>query len=85
MSDEQILEKVKAAIANVCGMEPSEIPDDAHFVDDLGLDSLSFIEAFVELERQFKIGQATEEAEKSIVSVGTAVSYIRGQLSVQTA
>jgi acyl carrier protein len=85
MSKEEIRGKVKSAIANVCGMDATEIGDDAHFVDDLGLDSLSVIEAFVDLEREFKIAEATEEAESRLVSIGTAVEYIQEQLNTQAA
>lgn len=85
MSKEQILDKVKSAVANVCGMDPVGIADDARFVEDLGLDSLSVIEAFVELEREFKIANAEEGAESRLVSVPAAVEYILEQLQTQAA
>ena len=61
----------------MCGVSASQIGDNAHFVDDLGLDSLSVIEAAVELDREFRIGGLSTDGEKLLVSVDQAVRHIQ--------
>ena len=84
MSEDQIRQRVKAAVANVCGVSASQIGDNAHFVDDLGLDSLSVIEAAVELDREFRIGGLSTDGEKLLVSVDQAVRHIQNRLNLQS-
>jgi acyl carrier protein len=42
-------------IADLLDLNPEVITDDAHFIDDLGVDSLLALELAVALEREFKI------------------------------
>ena len=85
MSEDQIRAKVKAAVANVCGVSVNDIADDAHFVNDLGLDSLSVIEAAVELDREFRISGLSPDAQRMFESVGDAVSFIQERIQLQSA
>lgn len=85
MSEVEIRTKVRTAIAHICGVDVSKIPESAHFVDDLGLDSLSVVEAFVALEREFQLEDATEEEEALLVGIDEAVQYVQSKLSVQAA
>jgi acyl carrier protein len=48
---------------------------EAHFVDDLGADSLDTVELIMELEEEFGIEIPDEDAEK-ITTVGAAVDYV---------
>ena len=85
MNEDQIRERVKAAVANVCGVSAANISDNAHFVNDLGLDSLSVIEAAVELDREFRISGSSSDTEKLFESVDDAVRYIHKRMKLQIA
>jgi len=84
MTEADIRAKVRGAVANVCGIDVADVPDSAHFVNDLGLDSLSVVEALVELEREFRLGDATEEDEARLVGIDEAVQYIQKKINLQT-
>jgi acyl carrier protein len=67
--------QVRTIISEKLGVEESALTADAHFSDDLGLDSLDVLEAFMEVEKKFGIKIADEEAEK-LTSLGDVVDYI---------
>lgn len=48
-------EELVALVADLLDLNPESITDDAHFIDDLGVDSLLALELAVALERRFKI------------------------------
>lgn len=70
-----VAEKVAEIIVEQLGVESSEVNNDAHFIDDLGADSLDTVELIMEFEKEFDIEIPDEDAEK-IQKVGEAVSYI---------
>jgi acyl carrier protein len=57
------------------GVEESKITEDAHFMDELGADSLDTVELIMQLEEEFGIEIPDEDAE-NITTVGKAVDYI---------
>jgi acyl carrier protein len=71
----KITTKVRTIISEKLGVEESALTADASFSDDLGLDSLDVLEAFVEVEKKFGIKIADEEAEK-LTCLGAIVDYI---------
>ena len=70
-------DKVKDVILDKLGVEDSQIPMEASFVDDLGADSLDTVELIMELEEEFGIEIPDDDAE-NITTVGAAVKYIDG-------
>jgi len=67
MTEEQpltIQEKVKQIVAKQLGVRPEEVVPEAHFVDDLGADSLDTVELVMALEEEFGIEIADEDAER---------------------
>ena len=68
-------DKVKEVIINKLGVEESSIVSDAHFVNDLGADSLDTVELIMEFEEEFGIEIPDEDAE-NITTVASAVDYI---------
>ncbi|HXB28597.1 MAG TPA: acyl carrier protein [Puia sp.] len=46
------------------GIDFHSIQEDANFENDLGIDSLDFIEIILEIEKKFKIKISDEESEK---------------------
>ena len=68
-------DKVKEVIIDKLGVEEDAINTDAHFVNDLGADSLDTVELIMELEDEFGIEIPDEDAE-NMMTVGSVVDYI---------
>ena len=73
MSD--VFERVKEIIVDQLDVEEDQVTLEASFTDDLEADSLDVVELVMELEDEFDMEIADEDAEK-IVTVGDAVEYI---------
>ncbi len=69
-------ESVKAIIVEQLGVNESDVISDAHFIDDLGADSLDTVELVMKFEEDFDIEIPDEDAEK-IQTVQNAVDYIQ--------
>ena len=67
--------KVKEVIIDKLGVEEDTIKSEAHFVNDLGANSLDTVELIMEFEEEFNIEIPDEDAE-NITTVGSAVDYI---------
>ena len=68
--------KVKEVIIDKLGVDEDAIKTDAHFVNDLGADSLDTVELIMEFEEEFGI-EITDEDAENITTVGSAVDYIK--------
>ena len=68
-------DKIKEVIIDKLGVEESAIVKEAHFVDDLGADSLDTVELIMEFEEEFGIEIPDEDAEK-ITTVSSALEDI---------
>jgi acyl carrier protein len=73
-----VLERVKNIIVDRLDVDAGEVTLEASFKDDLGADSLDVVELVMELEDEFDMEIADEDAEK-ISTVGDAVNYIKSQ------
>jgi acyl carrier protein len=79
MTKAEIEAKVKQAIVDKLGVEESKVTSDAHFINDLGADSLDTVELVMKFEEEFSIKIPDEDAEK-ITKVDDAVNYIETKL-----
>ena len=70
-------DKVKHIIVEQLGVDEDEVKLEAHFVDDLGADSLDTVELVMAFEEEFGIEIPDEDAEK-ITRVKEAIEYIEG-------
>ena len=68
-------DKVKDVIIDKLGVEEESIKSEAHFVNDLGADSLDTVELIMEFEEEFSIEIPDEDAE-NITTVSSAIKYI---------
>lgn len=65
MNKEEIKGKIKDIIVDKNDLDPKEVTDNAHFENDLGMDSLDRVELVMEIEKEFKISVPDAEAEKA--------------------
>ena len=68
-------DSVKAIIVDQLGVSDADVSATAHFVDDLGADSLDTVELVMKFEEDFDIEIPDEDAEK-IQTVQDAIDYI---------
>jgi acyl carrier protein len=74
-----IEERVKNIIVDELGVNESAVTKEAHFVDDLGADSLDTVELVLRFEQEFGIEIPDEDAEK-ITTVGSAIGFLMKKL-----
>lgn len=72
-------EKVKQIIVDQLGVDEGEVTPAAHFIDDLGADSLDIVELVMAFEEAFEIEIPDEDAEK-ITTVKDAIEYIQSHV-----
>lgn len=71
-------DRVKEIIVDQLGVDPGEVTDKAHFIEDLGADSLDTVELVMAFEDEFNIEIPDEDAEK-ITTVGSAIEYLKNK------
>ncbi|MHA1558284.1 MAG: acyl carrier protein [Alphaproteobacteria bacterium] len=77
MSD--IAARVKKVIVEHLNKDASKIVEKAHFIDDLGADSLDLMELVMKLEDEFGCEIPDEDAEK-ITTVESAIKYVESKI-----
>ncbi len=82
-STDQIRAEVKGLVARVTEREPDEIPNDAHFMDELGVDSLMAMEIMIAVDRKFGIDIPEEEFNKA-TNVNESVKMVEHWLSMRS-
>ena len=75
MTREQVLERVRAHLADELAIEPDQIGESTRFREDLEADSLDLYTLVQELEDQYSIQISDEQAAK-ILTVGQAVDFV---------
>ncbi len=81
---EQIRAEVKNLVARVTEREPDEIPNDAHFMDQLGVDSLMAMEIMIAVDRKFGIDIPEEDFNKA-TNVNESVAMVEQWLAARSA
>ena len=72
-------QRVKEIIVDQLGVDENEVTNDAHFIDDLGADSLDTVELVMAFEEEFNIEIPDEDAEK-ITTVGSVYEYLKDKV-----
>ena len=70
-----LLDDVKEVVIEQLDCDPAEVKEDSKFIEDLGADSLDFVELVMALEEKFDSEIPDEDAEK-ILTVADAIKYI---------
>ena len=73
-------QKVTDLIVDQLGVDADSVSPDAHFIDDLGADSLDTVELVMAYEEEFDIEIPDEDAEK-LETVSDAIEYLNKRLS----
>lgn len=76
----EVFPQLKNIIVDKLGIKESEVTKGASFSNDLGADSLDFIELIMEVENEFNV-RVYSEFEYALTTVGDMEKYIRNYLS----
>ena len=76
-------EELKAILVDRIGLPEEDVRDDPSTTfDDIGLDSLAFVEIQLAMEQEYGVTVGDEDAEK-IHTFGDAIDFVNRQLSEQ--
>ncbi|HPJ12822.1 MAG TPA: acyl carrier protein [Caldisericia bacterium] len=75
MTREEVLQKVVPVISDKLGINEDLVVEEAHFINDLGADSLGLVDITMALEEEFGLEIPDEDAGK-LETVGTMIDYI---------
>ncbi|PIW58157.1 MAG: acyl carrier protein [Candidatus Omnitrophica bacterium CG12_big_fil_rev_8_21_14_0_65_50_5] len=76
-TSKDIEDAVRKIVAEILEVEESEIKPDAHFVRDLGMDSMMALEILATIEKKYKI-IIPEDALPKFTDLKTTVSIVKG-------
>ncbi|CCO23433.1 phosphopantetheine-binding protein [Maridesulfovibrio hydrothermalis] len=76
MTDQKIIKRINAALAEEFELEIDELVPEAMFKEDLDLDSLDAVDMVIVLEQEFNIKIKKDETFKSIRSLGDLHAFI---------
>jgi acyl carrier protein len=79
MDRSEVSERLTTVLVSELGLDASKITDQAHFEEDLDVDSLGVVELLMALEDEFSIKIPDEDAE-SIMTVGQAIDLVSQKL-----
>ncbi len=77
---ENIQQKVVDLIVDQLGVDADSVTPQAHFIDDLGADSLDTVELVMAFEEEFDIEVPDEDAEK-LETVNDVTNYLKERLN----
>ena len=72
--------KVKDIIVDKLGVDADKVQDNAHFIDDLGADSLDTVELVMAFEEEFGVEIPDDDAQE-ITTVSAAVKYLNTKMN----
>jgi acyl carrier protein len=79
MDRSEVAQRLEVVLVSELGLDEDKIREDAHFEEDLDVDSLGVVELLMALEDEFEVKIPDEEAE-SIVTVGQAIDLVHQKL-----
>lgn len=72
--------KIRAIVADKLHVAEEQVTPDAHFIEDLGADSLDTVELVMALEEAFGI-DIPDEASEKIASFRDVMAYVNSKLA----
>ena len=79
MNKDEIASKINAFLADEFEIEESKITPDAHLIDDLGIESLDFVDIVVIIEKDFGFKVKREEM-TDIRTLDDLYNYIKDNI-----
>lgn len=80
MTREEVLQRVRAHLADELDLDPETISEETRFKEDLEADSLDLYTLVQELEDTYGVAMSDEQASK-ILTVGQAVDFVLAHAS----
>ncbi len=75
-------DELRVLVADILDVDEDEITNDAHFIDDLGVDSVMALEVSVVLEKRYQV-KITESDLRRISSIRSVVGMLREKSSTR--
>lgn len=72
-------EELRVFVADVLDIDPATLTDDAHFVAELGLDSLKALEVMIALEKKFDI-KISEDEVKDMINFSEVTELVASKI-----
>ncbi len=79
MDRSEVANRLGDVLVSELGLDAAKITEEAHFEEDLDVDSLGVVELLMALEDEFGVKIPDDEAE-SIMTVGQAIDVVYGKL-----
>jgi acyl carrier protein len=79
MAEGTTLERVRAIIVDLLGVDAAKVSLEARFREDLEADSLDLVELIMAFEEEFG-GEISDEDAQKITTVGQAVEYLEAHM-----
>ena len=76
MDRNQVSERLTGVLVSELGLDAAKIADEAHFEEDLDVDSLGVVELLMALEDEFG-GKIPEEEAQRLATLRDVVEYVR--------
>lgn len=73
-------EELRRFVADVLDLDPEDLTDDAHFVAELGMDSLKALEVMVAMEKKYKV-KITEDEVRDITNFGEVRDLLTAKIA----
>ena len=80
MTEQEIIERIDASLAEEFELDPGDLVPEATLFDDLGLDSLDMVDMVIALEHAFKIKIRDEEEIRKIRTLGDIHRFVIGKV-----
>lgn len=81
MSHEEILTTLQELVAEQFAVDAETVTLKTSLADDLGADSVDFVEMVMAIEEAFDVGEIQDEDFSGMKTIGDAVSFIAGKLN----
>ena len=75
-----VFEKLAALIGEQFGISPDKVTMDTNFVNDLGANSIDFVELMLSVEETFGLQEIDEDVADQIHTVEDVVKYISDRI-----
>lgn len=70
-----VADRVKKIVVEHLNVDAAKVTDNAHFIDDLGADSLDTVELVMAFEEEFGT-EIPDDAAETILTVGDAIRFL---------